>query len=418
MVKLFILNGKRGFSEKVSNGVNYYTETNLSTYNILTASNRTIVNGKYYGKESFFPDGSNNIQTNTYTTNASLLSSQREVISRNAGVLPTNSTKVQPTVGQNAYLSSPQPVENDFRIRRNYNKNAEYLIYPFDMSDKQDRIEFRLFEYNKPADAQGNIIGPQKKTTPEEGPIVNQGLDESKFYKDAYVTVNGKNVKYLYLPIQDKIQDMNNVKWGEGELNDLQRRLVNMSYNLMSGDNIMADKSGDAIKSIFNDPQFGNLGKLYLAEQATSTQNLFSRTTGQIINPNLELLFEKPTLRPFTFNFRLSPRSSEEAEEVKRIINFFKKASAVRTTDKTLFLKAPLIFGIKYLNGANKQHQSINQIKKCALVTCNVDYTPNNTYMTFNDEDATMVSYNMNMTFQELLPIYDKDYQDNHKIGY
>jgi hypothetical protein len=343
------------------------------------------------------------------------LSSQRELIARNAGVPPTNSVKTQQTVGQNAYLSTPQPVENNFEIKRNYNSKAEYLIYPFDMSEQQDRIEFRLFEYSK---LEGNIIAPKEEKTGKEGPLLKQGLDESKFYKDAYVTVNGKNVKYIYLPIQDKIQDVNEVQWGNGELNEFQRRLANLSYNLMKNDSVMTDQSADAIKSIFDDPLFRDLGRLYLAEQATSTQNLFSRATGQVINPNLELLFEKPTLRPFTFNFRLSPRGQEEAGEVKRIINFFKKAQAVRTTKENIFLKSPLIFGIKYLKGANQQHQSINQIKKCALRSCSVDYTPNNSYMTFNDDDATMVSYNINMTFQELLPLYDKDYLDDHKIGY
>ena len=37
------------------------------------------------------------------------------------------------------------------------------------------------------------------------------------------------------------------------------------------------------------------------------------KDTGQVINPNLELLFSGPNLRSFTFNFTLTPRDAEEA---------------------------------------------------------------------------------------------------------
>jgi len=56
------------------------------------------------------------------------------------------------------------------------------------------------------------------------------------------------------------------------------------------------------------------------------------------------------------------------------------------------------------------KHPSINIIKTCALLTCEVDYTPNNTYMTYSDESRSMVSYMMNLQFGELDPIYESDY--------
>jgi hypothetical protein len=34
----------------------------------------------------------------------------------------------------------------------------------------------------------------------------------------------------------------------------------------------------------------------------------------QYLNPNMELLFQGPQLRPFNFTFRLSPRDQKEAE--------------------------------------------------------------------------------------------------------
>jgi hypothetical protein len=56
------------------------------------------------------------------------------------------------------------------------------------------------------------------------------------------------------------------------------------------------------------------------------------------------------------------------------------------------------------------EHPSLNIIKTCALLTCSVDYTPNNTYMTYSDAARSMVSYTMNLQFGELDPIYESDY--------
>ena len=47
-----------------------------------------------------------------------------------------------------------------------------------------------------------------------------------------------------------------------------------------------------------------------IAGEAVGVQGLLSRATGTVLNPNLELLFQGPQLRPFTFQFRLSPRGN------------------------------------------------------------------------------------------------------------
>jgi hypothetical protein len=52
----------------------------------------------------------------------------------------------------------------------------------------------------------------------------------------------------------------------------------------------------------------------------------------------------------------------------------------------------------------------MNKIKYCALQNFSVDYTPLGSYTTY--EDGTMVAYSLSMQFQELVPIYDKDYMD------
>jgi hypothetical protein len=157
--------------------------------------------------------------------------------------------------------------------------------------------------------------------------------------------------------------------------------------------------------------------RTYLVGQAIGVNNLLSRLNGKVLNPNLELLFQGPQLRPFSFTFKMSPRNSEEAKAVKEIIKFFKKNMAVVKEESNLFLRTPNVFKIKYLYGPNREiHPAINLIKMCALTNCSVDYTPLGTYATYNE--GTMVAYNISLSFQELTPIYDKDYDTfNYGVG-
>ena len=82
---------------------------------------------------------------------------------------------------------------------------------------------------------------------------------------------------------------------------------------------------------------------------------------------------------------------------------------APKTSDANLFLKAPNIFKIEYFN-KGQQHTGINLIKDCALQSCTVNYTPDGTYMSY--EDGAMFSYDLQLQFMELIPVYAKDYNE------
>jgi len=322
---------------------------------------------------------------------------------------------------------------------------ANYLIYPSDMKSDttpdngsadipgQDRIEFGLYQYRtkpKSENVNPNFIGPvlPSETTTLFPDTLNRRNEKTQ-YSEANIFIselygNGANISKVFLPIQDKIQDQNSVEWNPGELNDFQRRFANLSYSGMTGSFNPGDNIAAGNEFLNQNKDVKKYLQAWAVGEAIGVQNLFTRATGNILNPNLELLFSKPTLRPFTFNFKLSPRNEDDAIFVKAIIKFFKMGMAPRINDEsTLFIKSPYIFGIKYLLGDKKPHPGLNLIKKCALTNCIVDYTPNNSYMTYRD--GTMTSYNINMTFQELVPVYDKDYIEdkdfgtiNHPIGY
>ena len=50
------------------------------------------------------------------------------------------------------------------------------------------------------------------------------------------------------------------------------------------------------------------------------------------------------------------------------------------------------------------------KLNMCLLTAINTQYTPDGTYMTFDDEARTMTSYNIQMQFKELEPLTETDY--------
>ena len=275
--------------------------------------------------------------------------------------------------------------------------------YPEDLaSNKQDRIKFTM----------GYSEGTEIDATVESG---------VKSFQKNIKSISGS----VTLPIVTGISDQSSVDWKGAELNPLQSFAAAGALDLFNEARNNA-KFSDLAKQtgeIFNtakdglvDTGVGDAINVWLAQKAVGAQNLLSRTTGAIVNPNLEMLFNAPQLRNFGFTFLLSPRDADEATQVRNIIRFFKQGMSVKTTNSNVFLKAPNIFAIKYMtyntDGEEILHPSINIIKTCALLSMDVQYTPNGTYMTYEDPYRTMQAYQLTMQFGELDPIYDSDYTD------
>jgi len=229
----------------------------------------------------------------------------------------------------------------------------------------------------------------------------------------------------IALPMQPGISDSNSVDWGADSLNPLQLAGARIGSGLIENLSRL-DFSGAAkdalaqVKSTFKQAGLDISGediKAYFAGQAVGA-NIFTRATGKVLNPNLELLFRGPQLRTFSYNYTFTPRDPDEARVIRSIIRHFKKNMAVRRSSSGLFLETPYVFDLKYIySGGSTQHPFLNKIKKCALTNFNVQYTPDGSYMTY--KDGSMTSYSVSMQFSELSPIYASDYDDSSDdMGY
>ena len=154
-----------------------------------------------------------------------------------------------------------------------------------------------------------------------------------------------------------------------------------------------------------------------------TVNQLLARGNGEILNPNMELLFGGPTLRNFRFQFKFTPRNPKESEQVKLIIRAFKRNMAPQAQGGNLgsgnwFLKTPNVFKLRYRSG-RKDHPFLNKFKQCFLSDMQTTYTGDGVYMTY--DDATPVSIILDLSFKEIQPIYDIDYDErpgNSAVGY
>ena len=340
------------------------------------------------------------------------------------------------TTGGTGAKSGTTPRRQNFKMR---------LGYPLARGSGErtgDTLLIKCLEYQAP---EGGVSGLGLSGIRETGIVtaenggtykgknVTNGQVVTTGYRDVKMNVTDANARmsrnqkikyYVELPIPQEVSDSNTVTWGEDQMNIFQLA------GITAASQFQADAGGtfqqaldfiqkgikfdgfdegtqNAIRNAISGKAINQLGG------NVSMSGIISRTTGQVLNSNLELLFGGVNLRSFPFSVTFTPRYYEEMIEVKRIIRQLK--SSMNAKGKTMsggsasgaFLSSPDVFSLRYLHNG-QDHPFLNQFKMCALTGMSVNYTNAGTYASY--EDGTPVSIRLNMTFKELNPIYSEDY--------
>ncbi len=372
--------------------------------------------------------GSPPTKTTTVTTNASA-SERRELQSTNSPLnnsinqqtkqatdkaLESNIDPVTPEVIDKASGGSgntaTQPSTGDSQTtttttQGNNTRNFRDMQYPETIADGQDVIQFTALSYAV-KEISGFSFSGRPRVTSGGGGSRSKGT--------------------VTLPIQSGIKDQNSAGWGEDTMNPLEAMMAKSALDLVKRGK--TDQIGEVAKQIQKDTAAFQDGiGAAVVSSAVGVKNILARTEGKVVNPNLELLFQKPTLRPFSFQFRMSARGADEAEEIIRIIRFFKQNMAPQKgggsggESANLFLQAPNTFQVHYLYrgpGGSGEHNFIGRMKECAMTAFDVDYTPDGNYSTY--ENGVMTSYTISMTMKELEPVFYEDYDQfaDNAIGF
>ena len=174
----------------------------------------------------------------------------------------------------------------------------------------------------------------------------------------------------ILLQVPSNVQDGTAVNYGDSTMNTLIGAAAGIVGNAMTKggeelakiqkqglsktlENFGTGVKDDAQKRFANSQGIGQAAQDFMNAQLTSSalgvfggnvsaQQLLARQSGQIFNPNLELLFDAPTLRSFTFSFKMTPRSLAEAKQCKLIIRSFKQNMAPKANlDACLLYTSP-----------------------------------------------------------------------------
>ena len=304
------------------------------------------------------------------------------------------------------------------------------------LDDKMDFLVLRIAEFEPSGVDLSNLIPVQNTTNENTGEesfaVDTENITGSLALKTATES-NRNNLKKpkhtIYLPIPRQIQDSNSVQFGDGKLNPLealgagviQAGLRNPNFesikqgisSLISTATGAATNNSEAIAAAVSGRAIGALGG------NIRPNDLIARASGQILQPNLELLFQGVQLRQFPFQFEFFPRNIDEAVKVKNIIRILKKSMAAKAQNdkgRGIFIKQPDIFQLEYKKGGG-EHPFLNKFLPMHLTDMKINYSASGTYSTFYDGTPTHMI--VQCSFTEVNPVYKEDYANaGEGVGY
>jgi len=334
------------------------------------------------------------------------------------------------------------------------------LTYPLDadFGNTQDYMQINQFKY-RPINQKLFFGSTAEKTATKNNPfdIFSSGVPMGS-PKEEFLGL-------VKLPMPNSLSDSNNVSWGADQLNSL---TAAVSSAVFGQGQQLAGAFEKAIKGFGDGEGFGRLqnfvkplidqaglsinqgidqgGKtlseltrkgsdlnllgqavagsalLNIAQFGISPETILGRGQGVVPNNNLALLFNSPTLREFTFSWKMTPRSREEAIRIRNIIRFFKQGMAPKkgfntaTGASSYFLGTPNVFDIIFKTTRDKydilnENDAVLRIKTCACTGSAVNYTPDGMWNAY--EKGQPVAVTLSLRFSELEPIFDTDYDEN-----
>ena len=380
-----------------------------------------------------------------------------------------NKERIIADVLNNAGLSNPSLASAPgsasayatYKESRGKKVGTDFFTYPLDIDPKQDHLKISKYKYARNEDSgvksssvQGSRppnVDYQKSRLTLGDRLSNIGKSKSEQIKPVELqkvvrgdSMLGNQLQGSVMLPMPKVVDTNGCEWGESEVNIFGLAALgafeagkNLVANRKASDRLLetdalqgVDKKdllavekitarGSVGKNLIKNFKQGGSALLNAAAaeatarvtgQSISQDQILARTSGRVLNPNAELLFQGPVLRDFNFDFLMIARSEQEGKEIRKIIRWFKSGMAPKFNSAT-FLETPDIFTLEYRNGTRPGDvlKTVNRFSPggLALRTIAVDYAPSGYWSAY--QDSQPVAIKMSLNFAELRPIYSQD---------
>ena len=201
--------------------------------------------------------------------------------------------------------------------------------------------------------------------------------------------------KAIALHMPNNLRTGYRVAWGEKDTMAFQA-LAGASQQI--GEVLQKGGSAESIKSA------GTAGGDILKNIALQTaMDGVGIGAGLAANPKKEQEFQGVDFREFSYNYQFAPRDEGEAATVINIIREFKYHMHPEYLESTGFTYVyPSEFDIVFYTGT-EQNPFVHKHSSAVLTAMEVDYAPNNVFVTFPNGMPTQI--NITLTFRELLTI-------------
>jgi len=253
------------------------------------------------------------------------------------------------------------------------------------------------------------------------GAILSTGLGLSLFGKSAEVGEFTKPKKRLStaiaLHIPNNIAIQYGVNYGETDsaLSELAIKGMDVGADALKN---LVTNPGNAGKEIAG--KFGGSGLLGgIQSQALGALGDSGRVVGKLAgvatNPKKEQIFEGVPFRTFGYTYDFYPRSEEEAENVKRIIDELKYHMHPNFKDGAagFLFQYPAEFDIYFMH-KGIENKYIHKHRSAVLETMNVNYAPNGQFSTFANGCPT--SFQVSLNFKEVAIITKEALEDMGEV--
>jgi len=352
-----------------------------------------------------------------------------------SGLISSAASNLRSGLGGSSSSSSSSPLQTGYK-----KQEPGILLYPSDVGVNAHQASYILFARH---DVMGAKLKPQKKAVAVQDVMKEVGPGNKVVDKEATARAkktaltNAENANALTPgsggvgkngASTSLVLSRRNIKKTGTFIGLYMPPAVNVSYTM---DYAAAEVGvmGEALYGLFKDYQAGGISGIDINKAAGTigtgitkmglgmidkaipgAKDLFAIESGTIITPRTEMMFRGIGRREFSFTFIFIPKSREESNTVKAIVQefkvgmtpTFKKSGSVRE------MTIPDVFSIQYMH-INKDNSYLNKIGKCYLKSMNVTYGGDK-FITYDDDgdgpppQRTTIA----LSFQEI-EIIDRD---------
>jgi len=261
-----------------------------------------------------------------------------------------------------------------------------------------DYVIFEFFKYAPPFGRRSGTAAPSASTSTSPTASAYDLYNQSN--RRSYASPSDIKPIILYMP--EDVQVEFGADWQGAAFGAAQAGLARSAGTQLSALQQAVNAIPSTVKTTAYQAIVDGINKV--TGGSISLNQLIGGVSGNILNPNVEMMYEGPRLRNFSLSFKMTPRDEPEAKSIRRICNRFKKAmlptygGEAADLEATTLITVPDLCQVTYMKGSNR-HDYLPLFKLCAITNVSINYTPDGSYATYSD--GSPVATELRVSFSE-----------------